>query len=90
MKDLGYDRKKYGLHSLRSRGATAVMSNNVSQAVSQRFLKLHGRWKIDEAKDLYVLETECNRLRVTVFSSYLNMSVFCFSFIMDIGKNTFH
>ena len=34
LKELGYDPKKYGLHSLRSGGATAVMSNNVSQAVS--------------------------------------------------------
>ena len=26
-----------------------------------------GRWKTDEAKDMYVLETECNRLSVTKY-----------------------
>ncbi|CAH3184817.1 unnamed protein product [Porites lobata] len=34
---------------------------------SERLLKLHGRWKTDEAKDMYVLETECNRLSVTKY-----------------------
>ena len=76
LKDLGYDPKEYGLHSLRSGGATAVISNNASKAVSERLLKLHGRWKTDEAKDMYVLETECNRLTVTkylgIYSSDLN------------------
>ena len=55
LKDLGYDTKDYGLHSLRSGGATAVITNNDSKAVSERLLKLHGRWKTDEAKDMYVL-----------------------------------
>ena len=43
LKDLGYDPKDYGLHSLRSEGATAVITNNASKAVSERLLKLHGR-----------------------------------------------
>ena len=42
-------------------------TNNASKAVSERLLKLHGRWKTDEAKDMYVLETECNRLSVTKY-----------------------
>ena len=67
LKDLGYDREEYGLHSLRSGGATAVISNNASKAVSERLLKLHERWKTDEAKDIHVLETECNRLSVTKY-----------------------
>ena len=46
-------------------GATAVINNNASKAVSERLLKLHGRWKTDEAKDMYVLEPEPNRLSVT-------------------------
>ena len=57
--------KEYGLDSLRSGGATAVISNNASKVVSERLLKLHGRWKTDKAKDMYVLESECNRLWVT-------------------------
>ena len=67
LKDLGYDPKEYGLHSLRSGDATAVISTNASKAVSERLLKLHGRWKTDVAKDMYVLEPECNRLRETKY-----------------------
>ena len=62
LKDLGYDPKDYGLHSLRFGGATAAITNNDSKAVSERLLKLHGCWKTDEAKDMYVLESESNRL----------------------------
>ena len=57
LKDLGFEPKEYGLYSLRSGGATAVISNNASKAVSERLLKLHGCWKTNEAKDIYVLET---------------------------------
>ena len=67
LKDLGYDPKDYGLHSLRSGGATSVVSNDLSHNVSERLLKFHGRWKSDEAKDMYVLEPECSRLRVTKY-----------------------
>ena len=35
------------------------LSKNASKGVFERLLKLHGRWKTDEAKDMYVLETEC-------------------------------
>ena len=41
LKDLGYNKKLYGLHSLRSGGATAAVKNNVN--LSERLLKLHGR-----------------------------------------------
>ena len=64
---MGYDLKDYGLHSLRSGGVTPVVSNDLSQNVSERLLKLHGRRKRDEAKDMYVFEPQCNRLRVTKF-----------------------
>ena len=67
LKDLGYDPKDYGLHSLCSGDATAVITNNASKAVSEGLLKLHGRWKTDEAKDMYVLESESNRLSVTKY-----------------------
>ena len=49
LKDVGYDPKDYGLHSLWSGGATSVVSNNLSHNVSERLLKLHGRWKSEEA-----------------------------------------
>ena len=37
LKDLGYDPKEYGLHSLRSGDATAAISNNASNM--SRFLR---------------------------------------------------
>ena len=52
LKELGLDHKMYGLHSLRSGGATSAVSNNPN--LSERLLKLHGRWKSDTAKDMYV------------------------------------
>ena len=67
LKEVGYDPKDYGLHSLRSGGVTSVVSNYLSYNVSERLLKLHGRWKSDEAKDAYVLEPQCSRLRVTKY-----------------------
>ena len=67
LKDVGYDPKDSGLHSLRSGGVTSVVSNDISHNVSERLLKLHGRCKNDDAKDMYVLEPKCSRLRVTKY-----------------------
>ena len=64
--DVGYDPKYNGLHSLRSGRVTSVVSNDRSHNVSERLLKLHGRWKSDEAKDMYI-EPQCSRLRVTKY-----------------------
>ena len=63
MKGLDCDEKKYGLLSLRSGSATAAVINNPN--LSERLLKLHGRWKSDIAKDMYMLEQTQNRLFVT-------------------------
>lgn len=43
LKALGYDSKLFGLHRLRSGGATAAV-NSPSGPVSDRLLKLQGRW----------------------------------------------
>lgn len=64
LKALGYDSKLFGLHSLRSGGATAAV-NSPSGPVSDRLLKLHGRWKSDYAKDLYIQEDMSARLSVS-------------------------
>lgn len=58
---LGLDKKSFGLHSLRSGGATAVAASNVED----RLFKKHGRWKSDQAKDGYVKESLDKRLAVT-------------------------
>lgn len=60
---LGYDPTVYGLHSLRSGGATAAVSTN--RYISERLLKLHGRWKSDVAKDMYILEPVESRLEIS-------------------------
>ena len=65
LEELGYNPKGYGLHSLRAEGTTSVVTADTSNAVLEWLLKLHGRWKSNVAKDMYVLEPERNRLRVT-------------------------
>ena len=55
--------KLYGLHSLRSGGATSAVSHNPN--LSEKGTKLHGRWKSDTAKDMYILEDISKRLQVT-------------------------
>ena len=64
LKNLGYDEKAFGLHSLRAGGATAVAQNSNGN-LSERIIKLHGRWKTDVAKDMYILEDTTKRLQIT-------------------------
>ena len=47
---LGYPKEKFGLHSLRSGGATAAANAGVKDCLFKR----HGRWKSENAKDGYV------------------------------------
>ena len=49
---LRYSTKLFGLHSLRSGGATAA----ANAGVNDRLFKRHGRWRSDKAKDGYVKE----------------------------------
>lgn len=63
LKTIGVDHNLYGLHSLRSGGTTSAVSCNPN--LSERILKLHGRWKSDTAKDMYILEDVSKRLQVT-------------------------
>ena len=63
LKEIGVDHKLYCLYSLRSGGATSAVSYNPN--LSERVLKLHGRWKSDTAKDMYILEDVSKRLQVT-------------------------
>ena len=50
-----------GLHSLRSGGATAAVAGDVSE----RCIKMHGRWKCDSSKDMYVVDQLNSRLSVS-------------------------
>jgi len=58
---IGLDKTKFGLHSLRSGGATAA----AAAQVEDRIKKKHGRWKSEKAKDGYVKENLSQRLSVT-------------------------
>ena len=48
---------------LRSGGATSIVSNSTS--LLEHLLKLHGCWKWDCVKDMYVLEDVSKRLVIT-------------------------
>ena len=58
LKILGYDAKKFGLHSFRSGGATVSALNETDDRLWQR----HGRWKSVAAKDGYVKDSLKDRL----------------------------
>ena len=47
---LGFPSRLFGIHSLRSGGATAA----ANAGINDRLFKRHGRWRSDKAKDGYV------------------------------------
>ena len=61
LKNIGVDPCKFGLHSLRSGGATSAANNGVNDRIFQR----HGRWKAAEAKNTYVDDSIEQRLTVS-------------------------
>ena len=50
---LGFDPKQFGLHSLRSGGASAA----ANAGVPDRLFKRHGRWRSESAKDGYIKDS---------------------------------
>ena len=58
---IGLDKRQFGLHSLRSGGASAA----ANARVPDRFFKRHGRWQSENAKDGYVKDSLEERLKVT-------------------------
>ena len=60
--DIGIDKSKFGLHSLRSGGA----STGANRGVSDRLLKAHGRWASDKAKDGYIKDTLKSQMAVSL------------------------
>jgi len=61
LNSIGLNQKLYGLHSLRSGGATAA----ANLGVPDRLFKKHGRWKSENVKDGYVHENLQSLLSVT-------------------------
>lgn len=61
--------KKYGLHSLRSGGLSSLVQNS-DNSIRERLVKLHGRWKTDAAKDMYVQESVHSMLKVSTYLGF--------------------
>ena len=61
LKNIGVDPSKFGLHSLRSGGATSAANNGINDRIFQR----HGRWRSAEAKNIYVDDSIEQRLTVS-------------------------
>ena len=55
-------KKNFGLHSLRSGGATAAANNGISD----RLFKRHGRWRLEKVKDSYVKDNIDALISVTL------------------------
>ena len=71
---LGMPVREFGLHSLRSGGATAA----ANAKVPDRLFKRHGRWKSENAKDGYVKDSVESRL---VVSKSLGLYLNTYSFL---------
>ena len=61
IQDLGIEKSKFGLHSLRSGGATAFCSSGVPD----RLIMKHGKWKSAKSKNRCIYENVMQRLQVT-------------------------
>ena len=65
LRQLGYDETMYSPHSFRAGGATEIVKNFPDVKSKERLLKIHGRWKSDIAKDMYIHEDIDERLAIT-------------------------
>ena len=61
LKRQGLNAKDYGLHSLRSGGATTA----ASLGIPDRLLQRQGGWRSAEAKNNYIVESRNSLLKVT-------------------------
>ena len=69
--DEGLDAKKYGLHSLRSGGATTA----AALGVPERLLQRQDGWRTAKAKNNYILESKSALLHVIRRCKALNLYV---------------
>ena len=64
---IGIDSKGFSTHRLRAGGATFIAKNLPRSDGSDRLLTLHGRWRSEQAKNMYVKEPLESRLQLTRF-----------------------
>ena len=55
------DVKVFGLHSLRSGGASAAADNDISDLLTCK----HGRWSANTSRDRYIKDNKSKRLKVS-------------------------
>jgi len=65
---IGIDSKGFSTHSLGAGGATFTAKNLPGSDGSDRLLMLHGRWRSEQAKNMYVKEPLESRLQLQDFS----------------------
>ena len=58
---LSFEAPEFGLHSLRSGGATTA----ANAGVPDRLFKRHGRWRSENVKDRYIKDSVEKRLQVS-------------------------
>ena len=64
---IGINSIPYSTHRLRSGGATFIADNLMKSGASDRLLMLHGRWKSEKAKNMYVKDSLESRLQLTKY-----------------------
>ena len=72
LSSIGINMNNYGLHSLRSGGASAAYKCDVPD----RLFKVHDRWKSENANDGYVCEDLEKRLSVLKIWAYNLLSLY--------------
>ena len=85
LESIDLEKHHFGLHSLRSGGATAAEA----AGVEDRLFKKHARWKSEKAKNDYIKEDLNQKLSVTrkFFSLVINSPFFVFrSFTVLSGE----
>ena len=59
--EIGINKNNFGLHSLRSGGASAAGKAGILDSLIMK----HGRWRSEKSKNLYIDESMQNKLSVT-------------------------
>ena len=78
LEKVGIDSSSFGLHNLRSGGATAAAKKNLSE----RLIKIHRRWKTDYSRHNYNKDSMENKLKecpIVFCPNHLIIFVLCFS-----------